>query len=110
MSEVKMSAKNELPAEVIADILKRDEVSWQALNYAREPGPRSSEFWYLLPAAIMIASFAYFATRDPFITMASGASWAALILAVSNHRTTRKLHATLAALIDVVQEYEGRRA
>lgn len=105
-----MSAKIELPAEVIADILKRDEVRWQALKYAREPGPRSSDFWYLLPAAIMIVFFGYVATKDPIVAMASGASWLALILAVSNHRTTRKLHATLAALVEVVQENERRKA
>jgi hypothetical protein len=105
-----MSAKIELPAEFYADRLKRDEVIFQALKYAREPGPRSSEFWYLLPGAIMFAALAYGATRDPFVTMASGASLVALILAVSSHRTTRKLHATLAALVEVVQENERRKA
>jgi hypothetical protein len=109
MSEVKMSAKIELPAEVDTHILKREEAIFQALKYAREPGPRGSEFWYLLPTAILIAFSAYVATKDPFVAGASAASWLALMLAVSSHRTSRKLHATLAAIVEVVLENERRR-
>jgi Flp pilus assembly protein TadB len=73
-------------------------------EFENSRGPKEWEIWSTLAYAALLVLVVYVATKDLFVASASAAGLAALNLAMSNHRETRKQHAALAALVELVRE------
>jgi hypothetical protein len=106
-----MQAEDTLPAEAHTARLRRDEALRRALENAKGRGPKAWEVWATIAAAgLFVGAPVYLATKDPLIALAAGAGSAALNITIAIHAVVRRQHAALAALIEVVQENETRRA